>query len=93
MRIGMFATATFYGKRPEAHASVPASAILHLHDREWVYILLGNGLFWTMMWKLVPELPEFVAYTGRLASRPSIATVKAKDGELAAQQEARRKSG
>jgi membrane fusion protein, heavy metal efflux system len=45
MRIGMFATATFYGKRPEAHASVPASAILHLHDREWVYMPLGNGRF------------------------------------------------
>ena len=56
-------------------------------------ILMGNGLIWTMMWKLVPELPEFVAYTGRLASRPSIARVKAKDGELAAQQEARRKAG
>ena len=45
MRIGMFATATFYGKHPESHASVPASAILHLHDREWVYTPLGNGHF------------------------------------------------
>jgi glutathione S-transferase len=56
-------------------------------------ILLGNGLIWTMMWKLVPELPEFVAYASRLGSRPSIARVKAKDGELAAQQEARRAAG
>jgi membrane fusion protein, heavy metal efflux system len=45
LRIGMFATATFYGKKPETHAAVPASAILHLHDREWVYIPLGNGHF------------------------------------------------
>ncbi|HLV89126.1 MAG TPA: efflux RND transporter periplasmic adaptor subunit [Candidatus Sulfotelmatobacter sp.] len=45
MRVGMFATATFYGKRPETHAAVPASAILHLHDREWVYAPLGNGRF------------------------------------------------
>jgi len=37
MRVGMFATATFYGLRPEAHAVIPASAILHLHDRNWVY--------------------------------------------------------
>jgi membrane fusion protein, heavy metal efflux system len=44
-RIGMFVTATFYGKQPEAHAAVPASAILHLHDREWVYMPLGNGHF------------------------------------------------
>ncbi|HEY6337028.1 MAG TPA: efflux RND transporter periplasmic adaptor subunit [Candidatus Sulfotelmatobacter sp.] len=45
MRIGMFVTATFYGKTPEAHAAVPAAAILHLHDREWVYAPLGNGHF------------------------------------------------
>ncbi len=37
MRVGMFVTATFYGKQPETHAAVPATAILHLHDREWVY--------------------------------------------------------
>jgi cobalt-zinc-cadmium efflux system membrane fusion protein len=37
MRVGMFATATFYGKQPETHTAVPATAILHLHDREWVY--------------------------------------------------------
>jgi len=45
MRIGMFVTATFYGKQPETHASVPANSILHLHDREWVYEPLGDGHF------------------------------------------------
>ena len=45
MRIGMFVTATFYGKQPETHAVVPASAILHLHDRDWVYTPLGNAHF------------------------------------------------
>lgn len=45
MRVGMFATATFYGKEPEIHAAVPSTAILHLHDREWVYMPLGNGHF------------------------------------------------
>jgi membrane fusion protein, heavy metal efflux system len=45
MRIGMFVTATFYGKQPETHAAVPANAVLHLHDREWVYQPLGNGQF------------------------------------------------
>jgi cobalt-zinc-cadmium efflux system membrane fusion protein len=45
MRIGMFVTATFYGKQPQAHSAVPASAILHLHDREWVYTPLGNAHF------------------------------------------------
>jgi membrane fusion protein, heavy metal efflux system len=38
MRIGMFVTATFYGRQPQTYASVPSTAILHLHDREWVYL-------------------------------------------------------
>jgi cobalt-zinc-cadmium efflux system membrane fusion protein len=45
MRVGMFVTATFYGKQPETHAAVPASAILHLHDREWVYTSVRTGHF------------------------------------------------
>jgi membrane fusion protein, heavy metal efflux system len=45
MRIGMFVTATFHGLTAEKRATVPASGILHLHDREWVYIPLGNGHF------------------------------------------------
>ncbi len=45
MRLGMFVTATFHGETMEKRATVPASAILHLHDREWVYTPLGNGRF------------------------------------------------
>jgi membrane fusion protein, heavy metal efflux system len=45
MRVGMFVTATFHGETMEKHATVPASAILHLHDRQWVYSPLGNGRF------------------------------------------------
>jgi cobalt-zinc-cadmium efflux system membrane fusion protein len=45
MRLGMFVTATFHGETMERHATVPASAILHLHDREWVYTPVGNGGF------------------------------------------------
>ena len=45
MRVGMFVTATFYGKQTETRAVVPAAAILHLHDREWVYTPIGTGHF------------------------------------------------
>ena len=38
MRLGMFATATLFGKGKQTYAAVPASAIVHLHDRDWVYI-------------------------------------------------------
>jgi membrane fusion protein, heavy metal efflux system len=41
MRVGMFATATFYSRTEQAHPSVLASAILHLHDRDWVYVPVG----------------------------------------------------
>jgi len=40
MRLGMFATATLFGKGKQSYAAVPASAIVHLHDRDWVYIPL-----------------------------------------------------
>jgi cobalt-zinc-cadmium efflux system membrane fusion protein len=45
MRFGMFVTATFRGEIKEKHATVPAAAILHLHDRDWVYTPVGNGRF------------------------------------------------
>ena len=45
MRVGMFATATFHGKKPELRTVVPASAVLHLHDRDWVYVPAGDGTF------------------------------------------------
>jgi cobalt-zinc-cadmium efflux system membrane fusion protein len=41
----MFVTATFYGKKPETRAAVPAPAILHLHDREWVYTPISADHF------------------------------------------------
>jgi membrane fusion protein, heavy metal efflux system len=45
LRVGMFVTATFHGKQPESHAAIPAAAILHLHDREWVYTPVSAGHF------------------------------------------------
>ena len=38
MRPGMFVTATFHGQKKETRAALPATAILHLHDRDWVYV-------------------------------------------------------
>jgi cobalt-zinc-cadmium efflux system membrane fusion protein len=45
MRVGMFVTATFYGKHGQIYATVPSRAVLHLHDRNWVYVRTGNGEF------------------------------------------------
>jgi cobalt-zinc-cadmium efflux system membrane fusion protein len=38
MRLGMFAKATFRGQKTEMHTVVPASAILHMHDRDFVFV-------------------------------------------------------
>jgi cobalt-zinc-cadmium efflux system membrane fusion protein len=45
MRIGMFVTATFHGQKKETRVAVPSSAILHLHDRDWVYVPEGEKKF------------------------------------------------
>jgi cobalt-zinc-cadmium efflux system membrane fusion protein len=45
LRIGMFVTATFHGRLTETRAVVPAAAVLHLHDRDWVYVPVGHGRF------------------------------------------------
>jgi cobalt-zinc-cadmium efflux system membrane fusion protein len=45
VRLGMFVTATFRGQTKEVHTVVPASAILHLHDRDWVYVPAPDGKF------------------------------------------------
>jgi len=45
MRLGMFVLATFHGQRREVRTVVPASAILHLHDRDWVFVASGGNTF------------------------------------------------
>lgn len=38
MRLGMFARATFHGQTTEMHTIVPASAVLRMHDRDFVFV-------------------------------------------------------
>ena len=45
MKVGMFVTATFRGQKDEVNTSLPASAILHLHDRDWVYVPTSDKRF------------------------------------------------
>ena len=45
LRPGMFVTATFHGQQQVVRAAVPASAVLHLHDRDWVYVPAGDRSF------------------------------------------------
>ncbi len=45
LKLGMFATATFTGRSKQSFAVVPSIAILHLHDRDWVYVPAGGNHF------------------------------------------------
>jgi cobalt-zinc-cadmium efflux system membrane fusion protein len=45
LKLGMFVTATFASKAKETHAVVPATAVLHLHDRDWVFLPAGSSQF------------------------------------------------
>jgi cobalt-zinc-cadmium efflux system membrane fusion protein len=45
LRLGMFVTAHLLSTHKETRAMVPASAVLHLHDRDWVYVPAENGQF------------------------------------------------
>jgi glutathione S-transferase len=47
-------------------------------------VVIGSGIRWGMMFKGVPERPEFVAYANRLQERPAAKRATAKDQELAA---------
>jgi glutathione S-transferase len=45
-------------------------------------VVIGSGLRFGMMFKMLPERPEFTAYVGRLAQRPALQRAQAKDKEL-----------
>lgn len=45
LRLGMFVTATIQSRARTARAVVPAAAILHLHDRDWVFVPAGGNHF------------------------------------------------
>ena len=45
LKLGMFVTATFESKAKEVHAVVPASAVLHMHDRDFVFVPAGGKNF------------------------------------------------
>jgi cobalt-zinc-cadmium efflux system membrane fusion protein len=45
IRLGMFATATFHGQTTEMHTIVPASAILRMHDRDFIFVPAPDNKF------------------------------------------------
>jgi len=45
IKVGMFVSATLHGVKKETHTAIKATAILHMHDRDWVYVPDGDKRF------------------------------------------------
>jgi cobalt-zinc-cadmium efflux system membrane fusion protein len=45
LKVGMFVSATFESKAKQIRTVVPVSAVLHLHDRDWVFVPAGGKQF------------------------------------------------
>jgi cobalt-zinc-cadmium efflux system membrane fusion protein len=58
LRVGMFVTAKFRGLKKGTHAAVPATAVLHLHDRSWVYVPANDKSFHRVEVRTGVMLPE-----------------------------------
>jgi cobalt-zinc-cadmium efflux system membrane fusion protein len=58
MRPGMFATARFVSKRSHERMIVPASALLRLHDKDWVFRSEGGGRFRRTEVQAGPAMPD-----------------------------------
>jgi membrane fusion protein, heavy metal efflux system len=58
MRAGMYVTAGFRSRQPVERVVVPASAIVHLHDKDWVYVPEGGGKFRRVALQLGPALSD-----------------------------------
>ncbi|WP_254059401.1 efflux RND transporter periplasmic adaptor subunit [Granulicella sp. L46] len=57
LRIGMFATAILQGSRAEQRTVVPATAILQLHDRSYVFQPASDGTFKRVLVTIGDSLP------------------------------------
>ena len=49
-------------------------------------VVVGSGVRWMLMFKLLPERKEFTSYAERLSARPALQRAIEKDAELAAAQ-------
>src|SRR6516164_7767257 len=58
MRVGMFVTATFKGQQLIERVVIPATAVVHLHDKDWVFVPAGDKKFKRVVLQLGPRAPD-----------------------------------
>lgn len=87
LRLGMFATATLESKTKKIHAVIPTSAILHLHDRDWVFVSAGDQKFQRVEVQAGDTLPggRQVILSGVEPGQQVVANVLALESTLEAQ--------
>ena len=55
MRLGMFVTATFKARQMVERIIIPSTAVVHLHDKDWVFVPVGNNQFRRLSLQLGPQ--------------------------------------
>jgi len=45
LKLGMFVNASLDSLKPQTYTAVPSNAVLHLHDRDWVFVPAGDNNF------------------------------------------------
>ncbi|HEY4932673.1 MAG TPA: efflux RND transporter periplasmic adaptor subunit [Terriglobales bacterium] len=75
MRAGMFVTATFKGSQLIERIVVPATSIVHLHDKDWVFVPAGNKQFRRVTLQLGPQSSDgFVQVVSGLNPQEKVVT-------------------
>ncbi len=75
MRAGMFVTATFKGSQLVQRIVIPTSAVVHLHDKDWVFVPDGDKQFRRVALQLGPQTSDgFVQVIAGLQPQEKVAT-------------------
>ncbi len=75
MRAGMFVTATFKGRELIERAVIPTTAVVHLHDKDWVFVPISNNQFRRVSLQLGPQTSDgFVQVISGLNGQNKVAT-------------------
>lgn len=73
-----------YGETVDALAGALSKGPYILGERfSAADVVVGSGVRWMLMFKLLPERPEFTSYADRVTSRPAFVRSMTKDAELA----------
>ena len=74
-RAGMYVTAAFRSRVPENRVVVPATAIVHLHDKDWVFVPAGGSQFRRTTVQLGADLKDgYVEIIGGLTGDDRVVT-------------------